>query len=397
LDDSAKKVILIADDVPENIEVLGKILAENYQVKIATNGFEALEIARTPNAPPDLILLDVMMPFLDGYEVCRALKKDPATSDIPIIFLTALSNQGDEYAGLELGAIDFLTKPFIPHAIELRVQNHLELHHTRQKLQKAVADLQDVRKREIQIATEIQHSLLLGRPPQNIAGVAIETFTQPSLGVDGDFFDFFQVNPVTFDILFGDVMGKGIPAGLIGAATKSHFPRALARLLIASPEHTLPSPEAIVNEVQAEMAGPLAQVGRFVSLHYARFDLKERVLDLVTCGHTPLLHRRGSDNAWVEWYSPSTPLGIALREEEPYRQQRIVFEAGDLFLFASDGAGDARNPDGDFFGLKRLQDSVGRQLATSHQEMLRALHRDLVAFTQSTSFADDLTLIAIRV
>ncbi len=118
--------ILIVDDTPDNISLLNGLLKGAYRVKIANNGLKALKaVGRSP--PPDLILLDIMMPEMDGYEVCRRLKADPATADIPVIFLTAKTHVEDERRGLALGAVDYIIKPISPPILLSRVQTHLRL------------------------------------------------------------------------------------------------------------------------------------------------------------------------------------------------------------------------------------------------------------------------------
>ncbi|WP_431477330.1 response regulator [Massilia eburnea] len=122
----AKKTVLLVDDSPDNLVLMNDLLKDLYKVKVANSGEKALRIAAT-GQPPDVVLLDVMMPEMDGYEVCRRLKADPATRDIPIIFLTAKSEVEDERLGLELGAVDYITKPISPPITLARVRNHLKL------------------------------------------------------------------------------------------------------------------------------------------------------------------------------------------------------------------------------------------------------------------------------
>src|SRR6185369_5856294 len=119
------RTILIVDDTPENIDILKGVLKEQYIIKAATRGSKALEIART--TPVDLILLDIMMPEMDGYEVCRALKADESTRKIPVIFVTALQETGDETGGFEAGAVDYITKPINAAVVQARVRTHLAL------------------------------------------------------------------------------------------------------------------------------------------------------------------------------------------------------------------------------------------------------------------------------
>ena len=127
-----KAKILMVDDNAFNIKALNLVLSEEYQVFFAASGQSALEIAT--RTQPDLILLDIQMPGMDGFEVCRALKADPLLRDIPVIFLTAMTDETDEAIGLGLGAVDYLNKPIKPALVKLRVRNHLELKSQRDRL-----------------------------------------------------------------------------------------------------------------------------------------------------------------------------------------------------------------------------------------------------------------------
>jgi putative two-component system response regulator len=126
LDRPDQPLVLVVDDTPENLQLMSELLLGRYRVKVASNGANALRIA-AGSQPPDLILLDIMMPEMDGYEVCRLLKFNPATAPIPVIFLTAKSEPADEQQGFDLGAVDYITKPISPPLVLARVQAHLQL------------------------------------------------------------------------------------------------------------------------------------------------------------------------------------------------------------------------------------------------------------------------------
>jgi len=126
LDFTKKATILVVDDTPDNLILMNNLLKGDYKVKIANDGEKALKIAAS-ESPPDLILLDIMMPGMDGYEVCQHLKRDPRTTNIPVIFLTAKAEVEDEKKGLELGAVDYITKPISPPIVMARVKNHIAL------------------------------------------------------------------------------------------------------------------------------------------------------------------------------------------------------------------------------------------------------------------------------
>jgi CheY-like chemotaxis protein len=133
INNEEKKLILLADDAPANIQVAREILKDSYKIRVATSGAKALELVNV-SPRPDLILLDIMMPEMDGYEVCTRLKVDPETRDIPVIFLTAMTEAKDETRGFSVGAVDYIHKPFSPPVVLARVQTHLNLRETREQL-----------------------------------------------------------------------------------------------------------------------------------------------------------------------------------------------------------------------------------------------------------------------
>ncbi len=142
-----KAVILVVDDTPDNLALMSGLLKDLYMVKVANRGERALKIAQS-ETPPDLILLDIMMPEMDGYEVCRRLKDDPGTRDIPVLFLTAKSQVEDETMGFALGAVDYITKPISPPIVLSRVKTHLQLKQARDFLRDQNAYLEaEVRRR----------------------------------------------------------------------------------------------------------------------------------------------------------------------------------------------------------------------------------------------------------
>jgi putative two-component system response regulator len=156
--DSNRAVVLIVDDTADNITLLTYLLGNQYKNKVATNGQKALQIAF--KEPPDLILLDIMMPGMDGYSVCRELKANPLTKDVPVIFLTARSQEDDEARGFELGAVDYITKPISPPILMARVQTQISLQQARKSLAKHNEELEalvEVRTRQL---SGLQDSLI---------------------------------------------------------------------------------------------------------------------------------------------------------------------------------------------------------------------------------------------
>src|SRR5579864_477437 len=209
-----KKTVLVVDDAPANIQVVNSILKDTYKIRIATNGAKALELVGVA-PPPDLILLDIMMPGMDGYEVCTRLKDDPVTKDIPVIFLTGQTETADETRGFEVGAVDYIHKPFSPAVVKARVQTHLALRAIREMFAQQLLTIQ----KELETAREIQLSILPSEIPK-IQGLDIAARYVPMTSVAGDFYDFIVVDEKNIGILVADVSGHGMPAALIASMLK---------------------------------------------------------------------------------------------------------------------------------------------------------------------------------
>ncbi len=153
-----KQTILIVDDTPENIDVLRGLIKREYKIKVALNGGDALKIVESGNLP-DIILLDIMMPEIDGYEVCRRLKENDKTKDIPVIFITAKGEDEDEKLGLDIGAVDYITKPFNPAIVLARVKTHLSLAFAIKKLEEQNKELIEAAKLREDVERIMRHDL----------------------------------------------------------------------------------------------------------------------------------------------------------------------------------------------------------------------------------------------
>src|SRR5215469_7550251 len=176
-----RKTVLLVDDSPANIQAANSILKEDYKIRAATNGPKALQLANTEPAP-DVILLDVMMPESDGYEVCAQLKGSPETREIPVIFLTSLTGTEDETRGFEVGAVDYIHKPFSPPVVKARVRTHLMLREMREQLARQLKAI----KEELDTARQIQLSILPREIPK-IEGLEVAARYIPMTSVAGDF------------------------------------------------------------------------------------------------------------------------------------------------------------------------------------------------------------------
>ncbi len=256
-------------------------------------------------------------------------------------------------------------------------------------------ELEAARQQEINIGSQIQKTLLVGKDPAELHGASVYSVTIPSKQVDGDFTDFIQHNNRHFDLIVGDVMGKGVPAALLGAATKSIFSRGINSIMCSSNVTSLPTPEEIVMFAQGEMGRHLVGLKRFATICYARFDLENFRADLVDCGHTPTIHYKEKKGACDLIKGDNMPLGF--HEEEIYKQFSISLKPNDVLLFYSDGLVEAKNPDGDMFGIERAQQLIIDNAGSSPKDIVDTICADLSAFTGSAHFSDDLTCVVVSI
>src|SRR5262252_6215372 len=206
-----KNILLLVDDDPENIEIVNSILGEKYEIRVATNGVKALELAKA-EPTPGLILLDVIMPHMDGYEACKHLKAEAKTRDIPVIFLTGKTEVADETRGFEVGAVDYIHKPFSPPIVTARVRTHLMLREAHETVTRQLVAING----ELEMARQIQLSILPQETPK-LQGLEIEARYLPMSSVAGDFYDFLVIDEKHVGILIADVSGHGLSTALSAA------------------------------------------------------------------------------------------------------------------------------------------------------------------------------------
>jgi PAS domain S-box-containing protein len=258
----------------------------------------------------------------------------------------------------------------------------------------ASAELERARELEIDIGYRIQQTLLLDRPPGSIPGLRMAALSIPSQRIDGDFYFFLKHPGERLDVIVGDVMGKGVPAALLGAATKSRIIEALSRLTALSRNGALPQPKEIVTLAHAEIARHLIDLESFVTLCYARLDLDRCVVDLVDCGHTGLIHLHRKTDFCEIVHGDNLPLGV--REGEIYSQVSRAFEPGDLLLLYSDGITEARNPAGELFGTERLIECIRVNRDLEPDQLMEAVRNAAFAFSGTDRLSDDLTCVALK-
>ena len=383
--------ILIVDDSSAQRMYLRGLLRRAAPVEIleADSADACFRILRADADPGvDTILMDVNMPGMDGIEACRRIKASPRWRDIPVIIVTAEAEAETLEAAFQAGANDYLNKPVNHLQIKARVRAALSL--------KDATDQRRDREGEIvKIGAMVQQRLLAGQRPTGIAGADIAVWNQPSRGLDGDFFEFFEHDAHCFDLVVADVMGKGLPAALLGAAVKNHFFRALARLFARQQSPGRPSTDQIVNRVHHEMTGELIRLDAFVTLCYARLDLAALRLELIDAGHPKTILCRAAGGPVRQIEGDNMPLGFSRAER--YGHVRVPLFPGDLLFFYSDGLTEATDSAGEMFGIPRLEQCLAQMAGAPPQAVIDAVRQRLAQFTPKDVPHDDMTCIAVRI
>lgn len=271
--------VLVVDDTPANLMLVSNLLKDRYRVQAAISGEKALSIALS-STPPDIILLDVVMPGLNGYEVLQALRADPRTSQIPVIFLTARSDAEDEEKGLLLGAVDYLVKPISPAIALARIDTHLTLYRQRREL----IDAQELISQELAEAAEYVRTLL---PAPMSGDVSSDWKHIPCTALGGDAFGHHWIDSDHLAIYLLDVCGHGIGAALLSISVMN----ALRSQSLGSVDFRRPSAvlAALNNSFPMEDHG-----NKYFTVWYGVYDRNSHELSFASAGHPPAVLLRST-------------------------------------------------------------------------------------------------------
>ena len=345
--DAAWASALVVDDVEENRDLLVRRLKRLglSDIEQAADGRQALD--RLAERAFDLVLLDIMMPVMNGYEVLDELSLDGRTHDVPVLVISALSEIDAVARCLEQGAEDFIFKPFNPTILRARVLASLEKKQlrdvSRRELTRKRAELNEARNLQLALVPpSAVRSSALGR-------IAIDALLEPAREVGGDLVDHFEVGEGLQAVLVGDVSDKGAGAALVMARTSSQF-RALAARPDAEALFADPSRAAgMVNDVLAAANDSCM----FVTLFLGVLDVATGDFAYVRCGHVPPWLRR-ADGA-VERLETAAGLPLGVMAGVVYRPGRATLASGDSLLVVTDGITEGATPDGVLFGDARVE------------------------------------------
>jgi sigma-B regulation protein RsbU (phosphoserine phosphatase) len=381
--------VLIVDDEPDILDLVELALrSERIEVIAAKNGFEGLEKAKS--ARPDLILLDLSMPGMDGFEVMEALRADPKTNDIPVIILTARAQITDKLRGLSVGADDYITKPFDLDNLVLRVEALLP--RTRRSaysnplmghLGEWSGEIEQLA-RHLEMASKIQLGLLPKEAPQ-LPGISVVAMLQSSLDVSGDFYDFIPLDNGRLGIAIADIRGKGIPAALLMVMVRTVL------RIVAREEAT---PAAVLKRVNDFLAGE-TEADLFATIVYGVLDPYERTFAYSNGGHPyPVLANPARPDVTL---LQTGGMLIGVFELAEYEHATIRLDSGDLIVLYTDGLTEAESLSGAMFGEERAHALVRQLAALPASDICDTVRLRVTEFCGTTQRTDDLTVVAIQV
>ncbi|HAY85159.1 MAG TPA: hypothetical protein DCY42_09630 [Chloroflexi bacterium] len=369
--------ILIVDDEPFNVDFLEQELEDlGYLTISASNGLDALQM--TEEQSPDLILLDIMMPGIDGFEVLTRLKADNGSRHIPVIIISAMSDMGSIVRGIQMGAEDYLPKPFDEVLLRARISSALE--------KKQLRDLEQAYLRSLEKELEIGHQIQSGFLPAELplkAGWDLNAYFQPAREVAGDFYDVFELPDGKLVITLGDVADKGVGAALFMALYRSLLRSSLSNMMqLDDPKNKLIRAVVHTNDYVSKTH----DLALFVTLFIGILDPETGLLTYINAGHNPPLLLQNGTHTLIGRTGPA--LGIF--EGQEFGADQLQIRAGDRLFVYSDGLEDVKNSDGEFYGSQRLLASF-LQNDTNMEKIIRQVEQ----FMGDEPQFDDLTLLVV--
>src|SRR5262252_2736439 len=370
--------VLLVDDAKANLDILVEGLKNDYKLSIALNGEMALQVAA--RTPPDLVLLDIVMPGMDGYEVCRRLRQMPETAEVPIMFLSSLEEVQNKTRGFEAGANDYLTKPFEMLEVKARVKSLLKAKAYSDAAKEQIAS-------ELRVAREIQMGMLPRDfdGVERVYGVSFGAVLEPAREVGGDLYGVCTAGPERLVVFLGDVSGKGIPASMFMVRAIS-----LARLLARE----IPEPERILARLNDELAADNPS-GMFVTFLCAVLEPGSRRFTLANGGHCrPVLLPAGQPPRWAV-KSLGTALGFEPALE--FERTELTLREGDSLILYSDGVSEAFNPQEECYGNERLLADAATLAGQSAPAITSGLLQKVRAFAAGAPQSDDIAIMALKI
>lgn len=382
-----KATILVVDDVPMNIELMRlQLTRAGYDVLEAGDGMEALRMA--VDHLPDLVLLDVMMPGMNGFEVCSRLKKDPRTQLIPIVLVTALHETEDRIKGIEAGADDFISKPFNRVELLTRVRSLLRIRKLYRDLEESLQEIENknaILTEELKMARHVQQTLLPERIPTQESLDFVVTYL-PTLEVGGDYYTYLPQGENKIGVFMSDVSGHGVSAAMITMIIST---------MVRSMAEEQKAPHELLKMVNQQLMRILDGnlQGTFVTAFYYIVDMEKNTITYANAGHpAPVLLNKCGEILLLT--GEGFPLGMFPFSEYELHTKELL--PGDKVILYTDGIYDVKNVQGDILGLPRFLEMVKNLSCASGQETLDAIIAEVNRFAGDRPKPDDICLIVME-
>lgn len=380
-----EKILVINDD--DGIRAITKLplVQQGYEVFEANNGKMGLEQSMRVN--PDLILLDVMMPEMDGYETCVHLKQNPNTKEIPVIFLSSLTDAKDKIKGLEIGGVDFVNNVVDRGELLARVQNQLKIRSLTRALMDSNQKLllkQESLDNDLRAAAIIQKSFLPHADVQ-LPNIDISWAWTPSNPLGGDIFNVIQYNPETVIAYMIDVSGHDVPSALVTVSV-SQFLNQLNRN-----SNALLTPQEIMIALDKEY--PMERFDRYFTIFYSVLNTSSGNLYYSRAGHLPGIKlSKKKDFQLLEEGGPLVGLNLNL----PFEQGSTDLEPGDKIILYTDGITDVKNKQGEFYGAERFYSLLETNKTMPIEKIIQLVKQSINQFSDGLHPVDDISLMGFE-
>ena len=380
--------ILVVDDNDDNRYTLTLYLdLEGYtNVETAQDGEEA--IARLQASSFDLVLLDVMMPKVDGYQVLAWLKDQARLRDVPVIMISALNEMNSVVRCVELGAVDYLLKPFNPVLLKARLGSTLERKRLRDEVDAHLARLEQ----ELDAARRLQMAMVPQSFPEPTPACPLELHAsmEPAREVGGDLYDFFPTEDGMLCFLIGDVSGKGMPAALFMARTKSLI--RITTELMRSRYGSSAGPAEIIARVNRELCQDNNDM-MFVTLFFAMVAPGSGELEFCNAGHNSPYLLNGKTIQTIEG---AKGIILGIRPDAVYTTGQLSLAPGDCVYLFTDGVTEAADPQENLFSEQRLEAVLDAGAGLSTADIVKSVAEAVRNFVGSALPSDDITMLAVR-
>jgi phosphoserine phosphatase RsbU/P len=391
--------ILVVDDAPANLQVLAGMLKDRgYKARPVPSGKLALLAAERD--PPDLILLDINMPEMNGYEVCQRLKADDRLKGIPIIFISALTEPLDKVKAFAIGGVDYLTKPFQMEELHARVETHLKLRRLQIELEETNARLAKANgrmSRDLKAAAKIQETFLPRKVPC-VTGTDFAWIYRPCDELGGDGLNIIPLGDGQIGFYVLDVSGHGVASALL-SVTMSRLlspPSDPSSILVGdgdASERTSIRPPAEVAARLNQLFPFDSSTEQFATLVYGILTVATGEFRYVSAGHPGAVHLpSGADPVMLE--CQGSPIGLA---DDAYEERSVRLGKGDRLYLYSDGVPETMDPLGNQFGEARLMRVIGRERSGPVHQCVESLLEEIANWHGTEKPYDDISILALEV